>query len=198
MPGYGNYGTPFTNRRSTRLVDLQSRPYRPSKIRLQSTSPGWKVPSAHNKLHLGGKESFSSYPFEQGIFHGFSNVESICRSMERAIFFADPWLTFFPNLQLCTDAANATQFGGIFSGNCFQGRWPPHLLINKTKGSVLNSCLRTCYLHIFVPTQTPFRKRLLLKKILREILRHLGSPRIRNQPVTPGVLLTISPILVVG
>ena len=198
MPGYGSYGTPFTNRCSTRLVDLQSRPYRPSKIRLQSTSPGWKVPTAHNKLHLGGKESFLSYPFEQGIFQGYSNIESICRSMERAIFFADPWLTFFPNLQLCTDAANATQFGGIFSSNWFQGRWPPHLLINKTKGSVLNSCLRTCYLHIFVPTQTPFRKRLLLKKILREILRYLGSPRIRNQPVTPGVLLTISPILVVG
>ena len=96
MPGYGNYGTPFTNHCSTRLVDLQSRPYRPSTIRLRGTSPGWKVPSAHNKLHLGGKESFLSYPFEQGIFQGYSNVESICRSMERAIFFADSWLTFSP------------------------------------------------------------------------------------------------------
>ena len=62
---------PFYNRCSVRLVDLQTRPYRPSTIRLQSTSPGWKVPSAHNKLHLGGKESFLSYQFELGIFQGY-------------------------------------------------------------------------------------------------------------------------------
>ena len=118
--------------------------------------------------------------------------------MERAIFFADSWLTFFPNLQLCTDTANATQFGGIFSGNWFQGRWPPHLLINKTKGSVLNSCLRTCYLRIFCAYTDPFQETAPPKKDFRKILRYLGSPRIRNHPVTPGVLLTISPILVVG
>ena len=96
MPGYGNYRTPFTNCHSARLVELQSWPYRPSAIRLQSTSPRWKVPSVHNKLHLGGKEPFSSYPFEQGIFQGYSNVESICCSMERAIFLLIPGLPFSP------------------------------------------------------------------------------------------------------
>ena len=109
MPGYGNYATPFTNHRSAHLVDLQFRPYRPYAIRLQSTSPGWKVPSAHNKLHLRGKESFSSYPFEQGIFQGYSNVESICRSMERAIFSLIPGLPFS---QTCSYALmQLTQLG---------------------------------------------------------------------------------------
>ena len=33
-----------------------------------------------------------------------------------------------------TDAASTVGFGGFFNGKWFQGRWPPHLLINKTKG----------------------------------------------------------------
>ena len=50
-------------------------------------------------------------------------------------------------------------------------------------------------LHIISGYKDPLRGRLLLKKILRGILRYQGSPRIRRQPVTPGVLLAIRPIL---
>jgi len=49
-------------------------------------------------------------------------------------FFLDSWVTFSPDLQLYTDAASTVAFGGFFNGKWFQGRWPPHLLINKTKG----------------------------------------------------------------
>ena len=50
-------------------------------------------------------------------------------------------------------------------------------------------------LHIISGYKDPLRGRLLLKKILRGILCYQGSPRIRRQPVTPGVLLSICPIL---
>ena len=50
-------------------------------------------------------------------------------------------------------------------------------------------------LHIISGYKDPLRGRLLLKKILRGILRYQGSPRVRRQPVTPGVLLAIRPIL---
>ena len=50
-------------------------------------------------------------------------------------------------------------------------------------------------LHIISGYKDPLRGRLLLKKILRGILHYQGSPRIRRQPVTPGVLLAIRPIL---
>ena len=96
MPGYGKYRTPFTNCRSARLVELQSWPYRPSAIRLQSTSPF--IFKCRKYLLLNGKGDF---------------------------FLLIPGLP---------DAAKATRFGGIFSGKWFQGRCPPHLLINKTKG----------------------------------------------------------------
>ena len=49
-------------------------------------------------------------------------------------FFLDSWVTSSPDLQLYTDAASTVGFGGFFNGKWFQGRWPPHLLINKTKG----------------------------------------------------------------
>jgi len=50
-------------------------------------------------------------------------------------------------------------------------------------------------LQIISSYKDPLRGRLLLKNILRRILRYQGSPRIRRQPVTPGVLLSIHPIL---
>ena len=50
-------------------------------------------------------------------------------------------------------------------------------------------------LHIISGYKDPLRGRLLLKKILRGILRYQGSPRIRRQPVTSGVLLAIRPVL---
>ena len=50
-------------------------------------------------------------------------------------------------------------------------------------------------LHISCGHGDPLSGKLLLKKILRGILRYQGQSRILRQPVTPGVLQTIKPIL---
>ena len=50
-------------------------------------------------------------------------------------------------------------------------------------------------LHISCGHGDPLVGKLLLKKVLRVILRYQGQRRILRQPVTPGILLTIRPIL---
>ena len=50
-------------------------------------------------------------------------------------------------------------------------------------------------LHISCGHGDPLSGKLLLKKILRGILRYQGQSRILRQPVTPGVLQAIKPIL---
>ena len=50
-------------------------------------------------------------------------------------------------------------------------------------------------LHISCGHGDPLVGKLLLKKVLRGILRYQGKARILRQPVTPGVLLDIKPVL---
>ena len=50
-------------------------------------------------------------------------------------------------------------------------------------------------LHITCGHGDPLQGKLLLGKVLRGILRYQGQTRILRQPVTPGVLLAIQPIL---
>lgn len=50
-------------------------------------------------------------------------------------------------------------------------------------------------LHISCGYHDPLEGKLLLKKILRGILRYQGQRKILCQPVTPGVLLSIRPLL---
>lgn len=50
-------------------------------------------------------------------------------------------------------------------------------------------------LHISCGHSDPLAGRLLLKKVLRGILRYQGQSRILRQPVTPGILLAIRPLL---
>ena len=50
-------------------------------------------------------------------------------------------------------------------------------------------------LHLSCGHGDPLQGKLLLRKVLRGILRYQGQTRILRQPVTPGVLLAIQPIL---
>ena len=50
-------------------------------------------------------------------------------------------------------------------------------------------------LHISCGHGDPLTGKLLLKKVLRGILHYQGQHRILHQPVTPGILLAIRPIL---
>lgn len=48
-------------------------------------------------------------------------------------FFLDATVTPTPVFELYTDAASTVGFGGYFKGPWFEGKWPPHLLLNRER-----------------------------------------------------------------
>ena len=56
------------------------------------------------------------------------------QSGSRADQETSPSVTPSPDLELYTDAASSIGFGGYFNGQWFQGRWPPHLQLDSTRG----------------------------------------------------------------
>ena len=49
-------------------------------------------------------------------------------------FFLESSTTPAPDLELFTDAASTLGFGVFFRGKWFQGRWPPHMRLDKDRG----------------------------------------------------------------
>ena len=49
-------------------------------------------------------------------------------------FFLKSSTTPAPDLELFTDAASTLGFGSFFRGKWFQGRWPPHMCLDKDRG----------------------------------------------------------------
>ena len=47
--------------------------------------------------------------------------------------FLDSTVTLFPDMSLYTNASGAIGFWGYFNGKWFQGRWPPHMQLNKDR-----------------------------------------------------------------
>ena len=52
----------------------------------------------------------------------------------RRSIFLDTSVTPTPTLELFTDSASTVGFGGFFDGRWFQGRWGPHMQLNKSRG----------------------------------------------------------------
>ena len=125
--------TSFTRRRSARLVELQSLigtlqfacrvvvPGRTFLQRIINLTRG--VPSRFHHIRLN-KEFYKDLDMWSLFLTGWNG-----RS-----FFLDTTVTPFPEMDLFTDAASTVGFGGYFKGEWFQGRWPPHLLLNRERG----------------------------------------------------------------
>ena len=123
----------FTQRRSVRLVELQSLirtlqfackvvvPERTFLQRMINLTRG--VPSRFHHIRLN-KEFFKDLTMWKAFLAGWHG-----RS-----FFLDTTVTPSPDLELYTDAASSNGFGGYFNGQWFQGRWPPHLQLHLTRG----------------------------------------------------------------
>ena len=69
-------------------------------------------------------------------------------------------------------------------------------LARKVKHSTIKFYFGVVHnLHTLCGYGDPLLGKLLLEKVLRGILRYQGHTYVLRQPVTPGVLLTIRPIL---
>ena len=127
---------PFTNRHSTRLVELQSLigtlqfactvvvPGRTFLQRIINFNRG--VPSHFHHICLN-KEFFKDIAMWQTFISSWNG---------RSFFLNFPRfsLTPTPDLELYTDATSTVGFGGYFQGKWFQGKWLVHLYISKQQG----------------------------------------------------------------
>ena len=123
----------FTTRRSVRLVELQSligslqfacKAVVPGRTFLQRMiNLTWGVPRRFHHIRLN-KEFFKDLSIWKAFLSGWNG-----RS-----FFLDTTFTPSPDLELYTDASGFVGFGGYFNGQWFQGRWPPHLQLNRAGG----------------------------------------------------------------
>ena len=123
----------FNNRRSARLVDLQSL-IGTLQFACKVVVPGRTFLQRIINLTRGVKNRFHHIRLNKEFSRDIQMWQVFLAQWNGRSFFLDSWVTSSPDLQLYTDAASTIGFGGFFNGKWFQGRWPPHLLINKTKG----------------------------------------------------------------
>ena len=123
----------FTARRSARLLDLQSL-IGTLQFACRVVVPGRTFLQRIINLTRGVKNRFHHVRLNKEFSRDIQMWKVFLAQWNGLSFFLDSWVTSSPDLQLYTDAASTIGFGGFFNGKWFQGRWPPHLLINKSKG----------------------------------------------------------------
>ena len=123
----------FTNRRSARLVELQSL-IGTLQFACKVVVPGRTFLQRIINLTRGVPSRFHHVRLNKEFFKDIAMWKSFLSSWNGRSFFLDSALTPTPDLELYTDAASTVGFGGFFRGKWFQGKWPPHLCINKDHG----------------------------------------------------------------
>ena len=123
----------FTNRRSARLVELQSL-IGTLQFACKVVVPGRTFLQRIINLTRGVPSRFHHVRLNKEFFKDIAMWKSFLSSWNGRSFFLDSALTPTPDLELYTDAASTVGFGGFFRGKWFQGKWPPHLRINKDLG----------------------------------------------------------------
>ena len=123
----------FTDRRSARLLDLQSL-IGTLQFACRVVVPGRTFLQRIINLTRGVKNHFHHIRLNKEFSRDIQMWKVFIAQWNGRSFFLDSRVTSSRDLQLYTDAASTIGFGGFFNGKWFQGRWPPNLLINKSKG----------------------------------------------------------------
>ena len=123
----------FTNRRSARLVDLQSL-IGTLQFACKVVVPGRTFLQRIINLTRGVSNRFHHIRLNKEFSRDIAMWKAFLTKWNGRSFFLESFVTTSPDLELYTDAASTVRFGGYLNGKWFQGRWPPHLLIDKHKG----------------------------------------------------------------
>ena len=123
----------FSSRRSARLVDLQSL-ISTLQFACKVVVPGRTFLQRIINLTRGVSNRFHHIRLNKEFSRDITMWKAFLTKWNGRSFFLDPAVTSSPDIELFTDAASTIGFGGYFNGKWFQGRWPPHLLIDKSKG----------------------------------------------------------------
>ena len=123
----------FTNRRSACLVHLQSL-IGTLQFACKVVVPGRTFLQRIINLTRGVSNSFHHIRLNKEFSRDITMWKAFLTKWNGRSFFLESFVTTSPDLELYTDAASTIGCGGYLNGKWFQGRWPPHLLIDKHKG----------------------------------------------------------------
>ena len=125
--------TSFTNRRSVRLVELQSL-IGTLQFACKAVVPGRTFLQRMINLTRGVPSRFHHIRLNKEFFKDLTMWKAFLSGWNGRSFFLDSTVSTSPDLELYTDAASSVGFGGYFNGQWFQGKWLPHMHLSPTKG----------------------------------------------------------------
>ena len=123
----------FKNRRSARLVELQSL-IGTLQFACKVVVPGRTFLQRAINLTRGVPSRFHHIRLNKEFLKDLAMWKIFLSKWNGRSFFLESTPTPAHNLALYTDAAGSIGFGGYFQGKRFQGRWPPNMQLNQQQG----------------------------------------------------------------
>lgn len=123
----------FKNRRSARLVELQSL-IGTLQFACKVVVPGRTFLQRAINLTRGVPIRFHHIRLNKEFLKDLAMWKIFLSKWNGRSFFLESTPTPAHNLALYTDAADSIGFGGYFQGKWFQGRWPPNMQLNQHQG----------------------------------------------------------------
>ena len=123
----------FKNRRSVRLVELQSL-IGTLQFACKVVVPGRTFLQRAINLTRGVPSRFHHIRLNKEFFKDLAMWKIFLSKWNGRSFFLESTPTPAQNLELYTDAAGSIGFGGYFQGRWFQGHWLPNMQLNQQQG----------------------------------------------------------------
>ena len=123
----------FNGRRSVRLLELQSL-IGTLQFACKAVVPGRTFLQRMIDLTRGVHNRFHHIRLNKEFFKDLKMWKAFLAGWNGRSFFLDTTVTPSPDMHLYTDASGTIGFGGYFNGKWFQGKWPPHMHLNKDRG----------------------------------------------------------------
>ena len=123
----------FDSRRSVRLIELQSL-IGTLQFACKAVVPGRTFLQRIIDLTRGVHNRFHHIRLNKEFFKDLIMWKAFLAGWNGRSFFLDSTVTPSPDMNLYTDASCTVGFGGYFNGKWFQGKWLPHMQLNKDRG----------------------------------------------------------------
>ncbi|XP_068704400.1 uncharacterized protein [Montipora foliosa] len=123
----------FKKHCSARLVELQSL-VGTLQFACKVVVPGRTFLQRIINLTKGVPSCFHHIPLNREFFKDINMWKVFHTDWNGRSFFLDSSSTPTPDLELYADAASSVGFGGFLQGHWLQGRWPPHLHLDRVRG----------------------------------------------------------------
>ena len=114
-----------------RLVELQSLTLQ---FACKAVVPGRTFLQRMINLTRGVPSGFHHIWLNKEFFKDLTMWKAFLVGWNGCSFFLDTTVTPTSDLELYTDASVSVGFGGYFHGQWFQGRWPPHMQLQREWG----------------------------------------------------------------